>query len=186
VIWRNTSERYGAVAKGFHWVIALLVVVMLCVGLYMSGLDPSPQMFQLYAVHKSVGITVLLLVLLRLLWRLTNGVPIPLPNLKIWEKSLARVIHGLLYTALLVMPLSGWIMSSAKGFSVSVFNSFTLPDMVRPDDGLAELAETIHELTAYTLIGMIALHFAGAMKHHLIDRDDTLRRMLPALGRKRR
>ena len=185
MIWRNTDERYGAVAKSFHWLIALLVIVMICVGLYMTGLDISPQKLQLYALHKSIGVTILFLVALRLLWRLTNGVPIPLPNHKKWEKQLARVIHGLLYTALLAMPLSGWIMSSAKGFSVSVFALFTLPDLIRPDDRIAKLAVEFHELAAYTLIGMVALHVAGAMKHHLIDRDDTLRRMLPAMSRKR-
>lgn len=185
MIWRNTGEEYGAVAKSFHWLIALLVIIMLGVGLYMSGLDPSPKMFQIYALHKSLGITILFLVILRLLWRLTNGVPIPLPNHKAWEKILAKIIHSLLYLSLLAMPLSGWIMSSAKGFSVSVFNWFTLPDLVKPDDHLAELAVEFHELVAYSLIGMILLHIAGALKHHLIDRDDTLRRMLPALGRKR-
>lgn len=177
--WRNTNEQYGGVAKSFHWVIALLVIGMLCVGLYMTGLDLSPQKLQIYGLHKSVGITILVLVSMRLLWRLMNAHPIALPNHQKWEKVLAKVIHGLLYVALFLMPLSGWIMSSAKGFSVSVFGLFTLPDLVRPSEELAKNAVQVHEIIAYTMIVMIGLHFAGAMKHHVIDRDSTLRRMLP-------
>lgn len=179
--WRNTNEQYGGVAKSFHWVIALLVVGMLCVGLYMTGLDLGPQKLQIYGLHKSFGIAILVLVSMRLLWRLMNAHPLPLPNHQKWEKILARVIHGLLYVALFLMPLSGWIMSSAKGFSVSVFGLFTLPDLVRPNEGLAEVAVEVHEIVAYTMIVMIGLHFAGAMKHHVIDRDSTLRRMLPRM-----
>lgn len=182
MIWRNTPDSYGIVAKGFHWIIALLVVGLIGVGLYMTGRDPSPQLFATYAFHKSIGITVLFLVVLRLVWRVSNPHPAPLPNHRRWEKMLARVIHGLLYLALFVMPLSGWIMSSAKGFSVSVFNLFTLPDFVPRDDGLAALAGEVHEIAAWTLIAMIGLHFAGALKHHIVDRDATLRRMLPALA----
>ncbi len=182
MIWRNTAEQYGIVAKGLHWLVAVLVIAMIGVGLYMSGQDPSPSLFQLYAWHKSVGITILLLAVLRLVWKLSGRRPSPLPGHRAWEKHLALAIHGLLYAALFLMPISGWIMSSAKDFSVSFFGLFTLPDLVSPDEDLAELAEEVHEVAAYALIAMIVLHFAGAMKHHLIDRDATLRRMLPGLA----
>src|SRR5688500_4587742 len=118
MIWRNTARRFGAVHQFLHWIIAVLVIGMICVGLYMTGLDPSPRMFNIYALHKSVGITVLALVVLRLIWRLSNIRPSPLPNHLPWEKFLAAMAHALLYAALLVMPLSGWVMSSAEGFSV--------------------------------------------------------------------
>lgn len=181
MIWCNSGENYGTVAKSLHWLIAALVIGMIGLGLYMSGQDPSPPVFKMYALHKSVGVTILLLALLRLIWKFSGPRPSPLPNHKLWEKRLATVIHTLLYVSLFLMPLSGWIMSSAKDFSVSVFGLFTLPDLVAPNEGLAELAEEVHEIAAFTLIGMIVLHFAGAMKHHLIDRDATLRRMLPVL-----
>jgi cytochrome b561 len=179
--WRNTAEHYGGVAKTFHWVLALLAIGMLGVGLYMTGLELGPQKLQIYGLHKSVGACILLLVGLRLLWRLANVQPLALPSHQKWEKSLAHVIHTLLYLSLFLMPLSGWVMSSAKGFSVSVFGWFTLPDFVAPDKDLAEIAVIVHEIVAYAMIVMIALHFAGAMKHHVIDRDSTLRRMLPRL-----
>lgn len=179
--WRNTVESYGGVAKSFHWVVAVLVICMLAMGLLMGGLENGPQKMQVYGLHKSIGVTILVLAALRLLWRLKNIHPAPLPNHKKLEKILASVIHGLLYVSLFLMPLSGWIMSSAKGFSVSVFGLFTLPDLVAPNKGLAEIAVGVHEIVAYTLIVMVGLHFAGAMKHHVIDRDSTLRRMLPQM-----
>lgn len=177
--WRNTSENYGVVAKSFHWVIALLVIGLLGVGLYMESLDPSPLMFKLSFWHKSFGIAVLALVVLRVLWRVTNTHPHSLPTHAGWEKVLAKVTHGLLYLALFAMPLSGWIMSSAKGFSVNVFGWFTLPDLVGESDQIASIARSIHGYAGYTLIVLIGLHFAGAIKHHVIDKDSTLRRMLP-------
>lgn len=183
MIWRNTTENYGLVAKGFHWLIALLVIGLLALGLYMSAQEPpTPQVFKLYALHKSLGITVLALAVLRVLWRLYNAHPLPLPNHKAWEKVLAKAVHAFLYLSLFLMPLSGWVMSSAKGYSVSVFNLFTLPDFVPRSDSLAEAAEEVHEIAAYTLIAIVVLHAAGAIKHHVIDKDSTLRRMLPAIA----
>jgi cytochrome b561 len=178
-LW-NTEAQYGAVARSLHWVIALLILVMLGVGLYMTTVHlDRPTMFRIYGLHKSTGIVVLLLAPLRLLWRLISVHPIPLPSHRQWEKTLAAIVHTLLYVCMFLMPLTGWIGSSAKGFSVSVYGWFTLPDLVTRNDSLAEVMWDIHEIAAYSLIVIIGLHFAGAMKHHLIDRDNTLWRMLP-------
>ncbi|MDB5491354.1 MAG: cytochrome b561 family protein [Micavibrio sp.] len=177
---KNTADRYGAVAKTFHWVVALLIIGMLCAGLYMTRVEMSmTDKMQVFGLHKSVGILVLMLASLRLLWKLINTYPIPLPSHRQWEKSLAALVHSLLYVMMFLMPLTGWLGSSAKGFSVSVFHLFTLPDLVARDKGLADLLWTVHEYAAYSLIVLIGLHFAGAMKHVVIDRDGTLRRMLP-------
>jgi cytochrome b561 len=107
-----------------------------------------------------------------------------LPTHAKWEKFLATLVHIFLYFAIIGMPLSGWIMSSAKNFPVSVFNQFTLPNLVGPSEEIAKLAADFHELTAYALIAAIVLHFAGAMKHHVIDKDGTLRRMIPGMYKK--
>lgn len=179
MIWRNTTERYGMVAAGLHWLIALTILGLLALGLYMTSLKPSPAMFKLYFWHKSFGITVLSLATLRLVWRLTSIHPLALPTHATWEKFLARLAHVMLYVCMFVMPLSGWIMSSAKGFTVSVFGWFNLPNFVGENPALSRLMVTVHEWIAWILIGLIALHAAGALKHHLIDRDATLRRMLP-------
>lgn len=178
--FKNSDTAYGPVTKWFHWVIGLSILGLLGLGLCMTRLEPSPGMFKLYALHKSIGITVLFLAFLRLSWRLMGSHVFPLPNHQKWEKFLAKLIHGLLYGAMFIMPLSGWIMSSGKGFSVSVFNLFTLPNLVKPNDDVAHLANEIHQYAAYILIAMIGLHVAGALKHHLIDKDITLLRMLPS------
>ncbi len=178
--WKNTEKQYGKIAAGFHWVVALIVLSLLGLGLYMVRLDPSPFMFKLYFWHKSLGILVLFLMVWRLLWRVTNKPPAPLPHYKNWEKILARCNYIFFYTALLSMPLAGWIMSSAKGYPVSVFGWFTLPDFVDKSKSLAGWAEKVHEVLGYILIGAITIHLAGALKHHFIDRDETLSRMVPA------
>jgi cytochrome b561 len=176
---RNTAATWGSVQKSFHWVIALLVIGMICLGLYMTSLKISPTVFRLFALHKSFGIVALTLITLRLLWTLASIRPDALPGHRPWEKFLAHLVHGFLYAAVIFMPLSGWVMSSAKNFHVSVFGWFTLPDLVAPDKALAHRAGEFHETLAWCLIAAIALHVAGALKHHVIDRDSTLRRMLP-------
>lgn len=175
----NSPERWGAVAKFFHWTMALLILFMLGLGLYMTSLELGPRVFALFALHKSLGMVVLALAVLRIGWKSFNIRPQDLPTHKLWERRLAHVTHGLLYFAMIAMPLSGWMMSSAKNFHVSVFNRFTLPDLVAPNKDLAEALETFHDTMAYGLIGLLALHAAGAIKHHVIDKDSTLRRMLP-------
>ncbi len=184
MIWRNTTERYGAVTQGFHWIVAILVICLLAVGLYMVRLDPLPSTFKIYALHKSVGITVLTLAVLRLVWKISNTAPRSLPTHQQWERFLAKLTHLFFYFAIIGMPLSGWIMSSAKNFPVSVFGWFTLPNLVGPSEEIGKLAAQFHQWTAYALIAAIILHFAGAMKHHIIDKDGTLRRMVPGLSPK--
>ncbi len=181
MIWRNTVERYGTVAQGFHWIVAVLVIGLLGLGLYMETLDPLPSTFKIYALHKSLGIVVLTLAVLRLVWKIANPHPHALPTHKEWERFLAKLVHLFLYFAIIAMPLSGWIMSSAKGFPVNLFGieGLTLPNLVSTNKDVAEAAEEFHEIIAYSLIVVIGLHFAGALKHHVIDKDGTLRRMIP-------
>lgn len=177
----NNEKRYGLIAAGLHWLVALAVIGLLVVGLLMTRMEPSPDTFRLYFLHKSVGMTILLIVAVRLLWRLWQSPPGSPSNHKKWEKILAKAIHYGFYAALFALPLSGWVMSSAKGFPVNLFGLFTLPDFVQKSETLAQNAEEAHEIIAYSLIAMVGLHVAGALKHHLIDRDDTLRRMIPGL-----
>lgn len=180
--WKNTAGAYGAGAKGFHWALALLVIGLLALGLFMTNVDVGNALkFKLFFWHKSFGITVLFLVALRLGWRLYNKQPGALPGHKKWEKRLAKFTHFFLYFAMFTMPLSGWIMSSAKHYSVSVFGWFTLPHITPESKELARAAVQFHETMAWIFIALVALHVAGAIKHHVIDKDDTLRRMLPPL-----
>ncbi len=179
MIWGNTPERFGVVAKSFHWGVALFIITLLCVGLYMTDLAPSPQKFQIYGLHKAFGITVLLLACLRLGWKLGGVKPRALSSHAKWERALAHLTHGFLYVAMLGMPLSGWAMSSAANYPVSVFGLFTLPNIVPADESTVDAMKAVHGVLAWGLIGAIGLHAAGALKHHIIDKDITLRRMLP-------
>lgn len=175
--WRNTAESFGIVSRLLHWITAMLVVYLLALGLIMTELPRNPLLGKVYWLHKSVGICVLVLTATRLLWWIGNKRPAILGNVA-WEKLLAQVVHALLYITLIGMPVSGWVMSSAKNFPVSFFGLFTLPNLVAPDKELGEFLETVHEVLAWALMGALGLHVAGVIKHTVINKDGTLRRML--------
>ncbi|MCB9990376.1 MAG: cytochrome b/b6 domain-containing protein [Rhodospirillales bacterium] len=178
---KNTTESYGIAAKGLHWVMALMVLGLLLLGFYMGGLDFSPFKLSLYGWHKSFGTLVLFLVAFRLAWRLANPRPAHIKTHKGWEKALAALVHILLYAGMIVMPLSGWLMSSAGDFAHSFFGLFEMPDLVGKDKDLFRQMREVHEVGAFMILAAIFLHAAGAFKHHFIDKDGTLRRMLPAM-----
>jgi len=175
---KNTENSYGWVSRFLHWIVFVLVAGMLAIGLYMTDQKFSPDILKLYGLHKSIGITVLALAVLRVIWTLSNTAPKMLGLEKPWEKLAARSVHGLLYLCLFIMPLSGWVMSSTAGYPVSVFGLFTLPDLVGADKELHELTEEIHELTAYGFMGLIAAHAGAAFLHHFKKKDRTLIRMM--------
>lgn len=180
--FRNTETRFGAMAMTLHWLVFALVVAMVALGWTMVPMPVSADKLRLYDLHKSIGVVALTLMALRLAWRFTSPPP-PLPHhMKPWQRALARASHAFLYVILFAMPLSGWIMSSAANFPVSVFGLFTLPNLVAPDKALLAAAKTFHRFTSYALFALLALHVLGAFKHHLIDKDDVLRRMLPGRG----
>jgi cytochrome b561 len=175
---KNTLTRYGAVAQLFHWVIVVLIVTQFVLAKRADGLSPVAKIGVL-ATHKSVGITILALALLRLAWRLFNPVP-PVPSgTPRWQERAAHASHFLLYALLLITPVLGWLMSSARSFSVSYFGLFTLPDLIGPNRPAYERLHDFHELLAQTLAVLAIVHIAGALKHHFFDHDDVLRRMLP-------
>lgn len=175
---RNTPQSYGSVAILFHWTMAILIILLIILGLYMTGLPVSLRKLKLYGWHKEWGILVLGLVILRVLWRSMNVVPL-LSGLPAWEALAARCTHWSFYLLMGVLPISGWIMSSAAGLPVSFFGLFVLPDWVKPDEGLRLYFKQIHVYLAYIMIAFICLHVLAALKHHFINRDDILRRILP-------
>jgi cytochrome b561/polyisoprenoid-binding protein YceI len=177
---RNTTQRWGAVSKLLHWGVVALVIAQFVLANLADGQPLGMAKLGLLARHKSVGITILALALLRLLWRAAqSAAPALPPRLPRAQRWLAQGTHGLLYGLLLAMPLSGWLMSSAKNYPVSWFGLLQLPDLLAPGEALYAAMHEAHEIMAVVLAGTAALHLLGALKHHFVDRDDVLRRMLP-------
>lgn len=173
-----TQARYSRPAAWLHWLAAALILCAFPLGVYMHELALSPTKLQLYAYHKWLGITVLLLFLPRLAVRLWRAPPADLAA-PAWQVRLAHLTHRLLYLLLLAVPVSGWLMSSAKGFTVVYLGILPLPDLVAKDRALGDALAQVHEALNITLLALVALHVAAALKHHFVDRDATLRRMSP-------
>lgn len=172
---RNTPTRYGTVARFFHVTIATLVVIMLSVGFFM---DDFPANYQgtVYNLHKLTGVLILVLMVLRLLWALTNVKPALPADTKPWERIAEHAVHGFLYLSLIAMPLVGWIGASAAG-RPPMLGSFALALPVPQDGALVEWMFDVHEWLAFFIIGLLVLHIAAALYHHFIKKDDVFRRM---------
>lgn len=171
------GERYTLTARALHWLIALMLLGMLSLGFYMQGLPLSPQKLQIYSWHKWAGITVFMLALLRLAWRVAHRPP-PLPaHMGKLFTALAHLGHGLLYALMLAIPISGWLMSSAMGFQTVWFGLVPLPDLLDRDRELAKLLAKVHGWLNWTLIVMVTGHVLAAVKHQFWDRDGLLSRM---------
>ena len=178
--WKNSAERWGPVSQLLHWLIVLLVLVLAIVGLTMGELPRTPKYFWVYTLHKSVGISVLALVLVRIGWRLHAGAPRPLAGTPTWQARIASLTHALLYALLLAMPLSGWLYDSASGLRpFRWFGLVEMPKLSAPNESLSALSNDAHELLFWVLVALVALHAAAAFHHHLFQHDATLTRMLP-------
>lgn len=174
----HSTSRYSGTAITLHWLMALLILANFCLGLYMADLDFSLARVKLFNYHKWAGMTILALAALRLLWRLTHRPPADLPAPK-WQHAAAHVTHWGLYALFFAVPLVGWAYSSAKGFPIVWFGVLPLPDFVGKDEALSEVLKQWHEILAWVLFGLVALHVAAVGKHLVIDRDGLLKRMLP-------
>lgn len=176
---KNSTDRWGGISQLLHWTIAILILVMAYLGLTMGDLPNGPGKIQTYALHKSIGITILALVVLRVLWRLYAGAPHPVPGSPRWQERIAALTHAAIYLLLFAIPISGWILNSAAGFPLQWFHLFNLPHIVGENHGLHELAEEAHEIMFWILAFLVVAHAGAAFYHHLFQRDSTLARMLP-------
>ncbi|HEV8017673.1 MAG TPA: cytochrome b [Steroidobacteraceae bacterium] len=181
---KNTTRRWGAVAQLLHWLIVLFIITQFTLATMFDDLPAGARKLTLLARHKSVGITILMLALVRLGWRWANPIPALPDTLKPYERRLAKFTHGLLYVLLFAVPLAGWTMSSARGFPVSWFGLFTLPDLVPKNKGLYEVLVDTHAYLAWTLGVVAIIHLLAALKHHFVLKDDVFRRMLPFTSHK--
>ncbi|XQA70759.1 cytochrome b [Xanthomonas sacchari] len=177
---RNTPDRWGSVSQTLHWLIAALILLLGVVGLTMGELPKTPKYFWVYTAHKSLGLTVLALVIVRLGWRLYAGAPKPVPGTPGWQERIADATHALLYVMIFAIPLSGWLYDSASGLRpFRWFGLIAVPKLSAPNEHLRDLSHTVHEWGFWLLIAVVLAHAGAAFYHHLFQRDATLARMLP-------
>ena len=174
-------QRYTGVAIALHWLIAVAILGTFLLGQYMTNLQLSPAKLKLYSYHKWIGVTIFLLVLFRIAWRLAHRPPLPPASMPAWQHSAASIAHFFLYALTLAIPVSGWLMSSASGFQVVYLGVIPIPDLLAKSKGAAQQLKQLHEALNWLMVLVVAMHIAAALKHHLMDRDDVLRRMLPFL-----
>lgn len=173
------STRYTGIAQLLHWLIAALIVTQFALAWSAHELPLGIHKLALLARHKSIGMTVLMLAIVRLLWRFRHPPPeLPAGMLPI-EHFLARMTHIAFYMLLFAMPLTGWLMSSAKNYSVSWFGLFTWPNLITPNTAAFELLKSTHDYLSNVLVAVAVLHIIAALKHHFWNRDNVLLRMLP-------
>jgi len=182
----GTTDRYGAVSMALHWLIALGILALIAIGLAMTHLALAPMLkFQLYQLHKSIGITVLLAVLLRVTWRLGHHPP-PLPDLPRLEKAAAEGAHALLYLLMVSLPMTGWALVSASPFNLPTVLYGMVPwphlpilDRLKDKAPVETVLKFVHGKLGWMLLALILLHAGAALRHHFVLRDPVLRRMLP-------
>src|SRR5882672_3079514 len=178
---RNSMRRYGGVAIALHWTMAILLIVLVAMGLYMTRLPDvgyDQVKIRLIIYHKELGIVALGLVMMRFAWRFGNELPALVRGMPEWQMVAARFVHLCFYALMFALPMTGWLMSSAAGIPVSFFGLFTLPDFLRHDDYLFQRLIDIHKWFGYALIPFICVHVGAALMHHFVLKDDTLRKML--------
>jgi cytochrome b561 len=175
---RSNDRQWGSVAKFFHWIIALAILGNGTFGLLMDLARSPMQKISWLALHKSIGLTVLALVLLRIAWRWRDGRPLDEPAPR-WQQWSAHAVHGVLYVLIVALPLSGWWFNSVTGKPLQWFKLFNLPALAAKNDDIRHLAHAVHEYLFWFLVLVLVAHVGAALKHHVFDNDNVLRRMLP-------
>ncbi|HEX5354279.1 MAG TPA: cytochrome b [Rhodanobacteraceae bacterium] len=182
---RSTDSGWGALVRAFHWLIAVLIVAQAVIGLTMVQMGVTPAKVRVFAWHKSIGMTILALVLLRIVWRLGERKPADPPTMPRWQRNAARTMHLALYVLILAIPLSGWWFNSASNAPLVWFGFFNIPGLT---DGYAPLwkprALLLHQVLFWVLVALLVAHVGAALWHHFRQRDDVLRRMISGPRRK--
>lgn len=176
---RSTDRNWGVLVRAFHWSIAALIVVQAVIGLSMVQLGLTPAKLRVFALHKSIGITILALVLLRIAWRLSERRPADPVGMSRWQVSAARATHLALYVLMLAVPLSGWWFNSTSNAPLVWFGWFELPSLTAGFEPLWKpRALLLHQTLFWALAALLAVHVGAALWHHFRRRDEVLKRML--------
>jgi len=178
VIWRNTTDRYGLIQIVLHWTMAAMIAVLLPLGLWMTGLEYyDPWYTRAPDLHRALGVCLAILLIVRIVARGMQVRPRPLATAS-WQRHAAGATHWLLYILPALLVISGYLISTADGRAIEVFALFSVPATLSGLENQADIAGQVHKLLGFALIGVAALHAGAALKHHFVDRDRTLRRML--------
>ena len=176
--WRNTQTHWGQISRLFHWFMAVAIFIMFAVGFTMINMPTSPEKIDMFKFHKSLGMLLLLLAVIRLFWRFINPIPILPDYLSDKEKFLVRAGQFVMYGLLICIPLSGWIINSAANFPMQWFGLFVVPPIVGPSIEVEDYAKTAH-LTLIIILGVtLCAHIGAALRHHYINKNDILKNML--------
>lgn len=175
---KDTFEKFSSITVGFHWIIAIAIIGMLTLGIYMEDLPDSPDKGDLYDIHISIGVIVLVVASLRITWRIINKFPIPLSTMPKWQERIAKLAHWVLIIGSVMMPISGLMMNLGGGRSLSVFGYELIAESGVENEFLAGFGHTFHEYGGKLLILFVVLHALGAIKHQFIDKDGTISRMI--------
>ena len=175
----ETTNKWPLGSRILHWLSALFIFGLFALGYWMRTLDyydpwyqPAPDL------HKSFGVVLILIMMIRLLWRFFTSAPAHLTNHKPWEINLAKAIHWALYLGVILILITGYLIATSENRPIEVFELFNVPVLIQAFEEQEDIAGIIHEWAAYILMGCVGLHMAGALKHHFIDKDKTLKRML--------
>lgn len=177
----TASARYTRTAIALHWLIFVLIACGFTLAVYMVDLPLSPQKLKYFSWHKWIGVTVFLTALVRVGWRLTHPAPSLPATMPPWEQRAAAVSHAALYVLIVIIPITGWLYSSATGVPTVYLGLVQLPDLVPKDKPLAEQLKLVHISLNYTMFVIVCFHAAAALKHHFVDRDEVLSRMVPVV-----
>ena len=182
---RSTEQGWGALVRTFHWLIAVLIVAQGVIGLTMVQMGLTPAKVRVFALHKSIGMTILALVLLRIAWRLTERRPADPPAMPRWQRRAAHALHLALYALILALPLSGWWFNSTANAPLVWFGWFDLPSLTGGYDPIWKpRALLLHQTLFWILVALLAGHVGAAFWHHFRERDDVLRRMTIGLRKR--
>lgn len=181
-MWRNNSTRYGIIARLLHWLMVPLLVGLIIMGLWMTSLTYyDPWYHKAPFIHEGLGVLAFVLFLLRLIWRLLDPPPLLVSSMRAWEKRVAHLTHISLYLLMGIIPITGYLMTTAKGLPVQIFGWFSVPALFPKRPGMEDLAGEIHLIVGLALAGLAFAHLAAALKHHFFDKDETLLKMVGSL-----
>ena len=176
-------QGYGPVAKTLHWLVVVLLIAQCVFAFTMPDIGRNTVPGTLINLHRSFGLTILAVVVVRWLWRIGHPIPLATRDMPAWEQPLARIVHGALYVLLVVSPILGWMNASARDWTITVFGLFQLPHLVAARSSLGRQAGDIHTFLAWTLLVLVGLHVLAALYHYFVRHDGVLQRMLPGTGR---